>query len=163
VTFERREFDEAVIVSRCENWGRSCRAGAELGSGTADSFEGRYTSPQRGHWEPPPLGALSAAFDRSDSLEVDAAWQSLGDVFHQVVLGAWYVRKWSPAKCDGVARKSADYPKRRVDLTDAEWLRILRVGHGLLWEQLGIPAVIRRDRLIARVRQALADGDAEPE
>jgi hypothetical protein len=145
-----------TIVDRCENWAecyrlRGCR------QSRVGSIEGGYRSPQSEHWHhgaAPPVARPD--LDWRDAEVVNGAWQAIPDGYHQIIIGAWHVRAWSPGKCERIARLRGRGDNARLPPpSDAAWQRTLQVAHGLLLEQLEIPAVVRRARLSERVREAL--------
>lgn len=142
------------LGDRCENWAECYRMRMQRHS--ALSFEGHYRSPQAEHWA---MGAAPPrdrpAMDVLDAQEINGAWQAIPDGYHQVILGAHYVRRWSPDKALRTAREFAGYEPRRVRVTDAEFTAALGMAHALLTAQLALPAVFRRVRLAERVRRTL--------
>lgn len=142
------------IVNRCENWADAYRM--RMRYAQANSFEGRYRSGQGQHWfygSAPPQTPL--AVDVRDAAEVNGAWQAIPDGYHQFLLGAHYVRKWSPDKCVREAREFAGYQHIREPVSDAQFAANIGMAHNLLLVQLSLPAVFRRERLEERVRLAL--------
>lgn len=143
-----------TIIDRCENWAACYRIRMRWSQAT--SFEGNYRSEQREHWEygsaPPTSRPM---LDVVDAQEVNSAWQAIPDGFHQFLLGAHYVRRWSPEKGVREAREFAGHKHARVQVTDMEYGANLAMAHALLTEQLSLPAVFRRTRLVERVRIAL--------
>ena len=140
-----------TLDDRLENWARCYRVRKRFSQ--AESFEGNYRSRQSEHWEygkAPPV--TPPDLDVVDGEIIDLAWQSMPDAFHQCLLGAWYVRRWSPRKCLQTARDLVGYEHRRTDDDIEPYLAMARL---LLAEQLDIPAVIRRTRLVRRTREAL--------
>jgi hypothetical protein len=146
-------LEAEAIDARCENWAE-CYRDRHRRQQVA-SLEGAYRSPQREHW----LHGLAPPVERPDldwrdAELINGAWQAIPTAYHQIILGAWYVRRWSPAKCERVA--CADMPERpRRGITDTEWQVVLDSAHAHLLEQLDLPAVTRRERLAERVRGVL--------
>jgi hypothetical protein len=154
-----------TLDDRCENWAECYRD--RMRRGRAMSFEGRSQSTRgnevewstkcqiSGKW----LGFGSTnktiARDWTDAEEINGAWQSIPDGYHQFLLAAWHVRKWSPGKCVREAREFDGRDHDRGGLSDSEFTANIGMAHALLAEQLQLPAVFRRVRLAGRVRIAL--------
>ena len=142
------------LSDRCENWADCYRM--RMRYNRATSFEGSYRSPQGEHWlfgaAPPTTSRFVDAFD---AVEINSAWQSIGDAFHQFLLAAHYVRRWSPGKCVREAREFGGRVTARLTVSEAEFEANLGMAHALLAEQLLLPAVCRRERLTERIRVAL--------
>ena len=142
--------ERETIVRRLENWGACYRVRKKLpGASKIGSLEGNWRSPQE--WEYVPLVARPG-LDVNDAEVINNAWMALPDSFHQALLGAWYVQRWSAFESLKAARRAAGMRawRRGVDIDPC-----LAMAHVLLRDQLGIPAVVRRARLVARTRQAL--------
>lgn len=153
------------MTSRCENWAECYRMRTR--NSRSMSFEGRSRStrgnevewstrcPISGRW----LGFGSTinyvVRDWMDAEEINGAWQAIPDGFHQFLLAAHYVRKWSPDKCIREARDFDGRDHTRRPVSDLEYAANLGMAHCLLSEQLSLPAVFRLARLADRVRTAL--------
>jgi hypothetical protein len=143
-----------LLPDRCENWAECYRI--RMRYNQAASLEGSWRPPQGEHWlfgSAPPTAR--PAVNVLDGQEVNAAWQAIPDGFHQFLLAAHYVRKWSPDKCIREAREFDARGHVRKPVSDAEYAANLGMAHCLLSEQLSLPAVFRRARLADRVRKAL--------
>jgi len=147
-------LSDRPISERCENWAEVYRSRIRYNQAT--SIEGNWRPPQGEHWlfgSAPPQSR--PAVDALDAIEVNAAWQAVPDGFHQFLLGAHYVKRWSPDKSIREAREFAGFDHRRVNVMDMEYQANLGMAHALLSEQLSMPAVLRRVRLADRVHRAL--------
>ena len=141
---EPHDLDE-----RLENWRRCLRSGG-LPPLLARSLESHWRSPQC--WAFLDLAWRPRIIDPWDAWEIEGAVTAL-PAFYAVLLAGWYVRRWSPAKSLQTARKAAGEARtRRGGDFDAS----LAMAKCLLTEQLGIPAVVRKERIRARVRILLA-------
>lgn len=138
-----------TLDERLENWGHAWRY--RMARGQTASLEGAYRSPQ--HWDAlmPPTNA-AIIFNPRDAAEVENAWQAMGDAFHQALLLGHYVRRYAEGKVLVEAWKAAGEPRKR---RMSGFLAALGMAHALIAAQLDLPAVVRRDRLAARVRDTL--------
>lgn len=139
--------DFEMIDARLENWGRCVRDRKIVQC--ARSFEGRYRSPQC--WEAP-RGRLPTFMD--DAWEIESAWRALGSLQDSAVLWGWYIPRWSREK---TLREAvfASQGHRRGRLPD--WDMALVRAQANVWELLGVPAVIRRERVAGKVLRLLAE------
>lgn len=145
-----------ALEERLENWGDCLRWRKRQRQ--ASSFEGGYRSPQGRHWEwlqtaPKAPVSLNAA----DAMVVNRAWQAMPDAYHSALLGAWYVNRWAERHCVIVAREAAGEERTRRPIGDFE--ASIAMARALIAEQLALPAVILRARIVARVHQALGLDD----
>ena len=155
-----REFSHAEdesLEDRLENWGRCYRD--RMARTKILSLEGRYRNKWARSWDwDKTVGTapdVRPYLDNQDAAVINLAWQAIPDPYHQSILGGHYVRRWSASKCDRVARETAAMPTERKEISEPEFAAKLGMAHGLIEVQLGIPAVIRRQRLALRVRIAL--------
>lgn len=141
------------IEDRCENWANCYRMRNRYRN--TRSLEGHYRTPRGEHWltGSAPRSAIPA--DAHDAIEINSAWQAIPDAFHQFLLGAHYIKLWSPDRCVREARQFADRPHARTEIQDREYDAYIGMAHTLLLAQLEVPAVFRRVRLVERVRIAL--------
>jgi len=153
---EYSHAEDEAISDRCENWGRVYRD--RMTSTKILSLEGRYRNKWARSWDHDAIVGTAPdvrpLLDQQDAQAINLAWQAVPDLYHQMILGGHYVKRWSPAKCDQTARKHAGMDERKR-VSDREFAAILDMAHGLLEVQLAIPAVVRRQRLTVRVRLAL--------
>lgn len=144
------------IVVRLENWGRCLRlyvpgwnAPAPLGASLA-SAESRWRSGFRVL-----LARWDDALDVHDAKAVESA-VTIIPVYQHALLKAWYVRRRSPGKCLADAASAAGRRRLPYRAFDAE----LEMAHALCIEALQVPAVIRKVRAQALVRETLASASA---
>lgn len=143
-----RAAEVVGLEARCENWGtwqRSLTIAIAV-----SSKEGEYRSPQSRHWLLPVVSA-PAQTDVADAQVVEHAVCAM-DLYHHMILRAWYVQRVSEPVCLRLAAKTAAEPRGRL----RGWPSTLAMAHALLSASLALPAVIRKARARAIVVEMLA-------
>ena len=105
-------------------------------------MEGAYRSPQ--HWDVLPV-TRAAALDVQSAMSMEHAVCALPMWAHSL-LRFWHVEKWRPEKICRVV-KSVSGRSIRFGVFDESLLEAKR----LLLHELGLPAVVRKERALARV------------
>ena len=138
-------LDPYDLEERLEAWAVFWRW-RNSGQQQAESFEGQYRSPQR--WDRLPIPPQQLDVDVDDVHAIESAVCAL-DLFHHVLLKAWYILRISEDSCMAKARKAAGKGTRRrfrVSMAEAK---------ALLYAELERPAVVRKQRASEMVRQIL--------
>jgi hypothetical protein len=138
------------LEQRLENWGdvlrwRKHRQGLTMKTKWRGS---RFGSEQGAPSAPP-------AMDAADARVINHAWQAMGDVFHQTLLAAWYVNRWSDQHVLRVSWEAAGENARQKGRRSYDFEASLAMARALLVGELDRPAVTRRTRIALRICNAL--------
>lgn len=153
---------------RCDNWGEYMRWRARVSSATrpdaghvlprryffacAKSFETNYRSPQGQHWHYGSAPTRAPEADANDAEEIEQAVSTL-DLYHHAILRGWHVERMSEPVCLRKAAKAARQPRGNVH----GFLASLGMAYGALTYALTLPAVVRKERALARVQAILRE------
>jgi hypothetical protein len=145
---ELPEQQARPIVLRCRNWGQQYRL-ARL-RGQANSLEGSFRPDATAGYES--QGAPRAVSpDVADAQAIEDAVCIMASLYHNLLLRCWYVRLWSPGKCQTESARGVAMARPRLTGFDAD----LEMAHALLIAALNVPAVIRKPRAAAIVKELL--------
>ncbi len=131
--------DEQLEAS-LSNWAAWCRC--RRGWGQAASMEGGYRSPQ--HWDVLPV-TRPPATDAEAAQTLEFAVCAL-PLWAHALLRYWHVERWRPEKVCRCVKRVAGRMIRFSEFDAA----VVEAGKLLLYE-LDLPAVVRKERALARV------------
>ena len=143
---------------RLENWGDCWRSRLRLDQ--AASIEGGYRSPQRRHWDTDAWVGIAPVslppLDHVDAAEVELAVCAI-DLFHHALLKAWYIRRTGVMGSLINARIAAGWELllQKREQAEREFAARILLAKALVDQQLRQPAVLRKARASAIVRQVL--------
>lgn len=137
------------LEDRLANWARCMRIRRQAHE--TPSKESDYRSPQRDHWLPPGSPVIpTGQADHADARIIDGAVSAL-PLRYNVVLRAHYIGGSKPQRMLALARQFGFTRPTHGDV-DA----MLAMGRAMLAKQLELPAVVRKERAAAKVREILA-------
>lgn len=149
------------LESRLVNWGDCWRYRLGLDRTQAGSAEGNHRNRWRHSWDcDPTVGCAPVApraLDHRDADEIELAVCSI-DLFNHVLLKTWYIRRFD---AEGTLRKASraarwpviSYPT--LEAAERECSRRIAYAQDRVAAQLQVPAVIRKQRATAIVRDFL--------
>lgn len=134
------------LVFRLEQWGEWHRRGSIKPKQTG-SFEGQYRSPQC--WEAPPMGKRDPP-NPDDAWNLELAARCVGLKYH-LALYLRYVARRNAGEMAMDFRRSVF--KLRLTSVDAD--NLVGSAQVRLWEQLQLPAVVRKEWAAAWIKKQL--------
>ena len=161
---EIRALESHPMHSRCENWGevmrwrqaasvaingqsRPSRAPTKRYFASAGSMETGYRCPQSPHWHYGEAPTAPPQPDRDDADQIELAACSL-DVYHHAILRYFHVNRLDAPVVLRLASKAAGERRGRL----GGFVATAHMAYGLLETALRLPAVVRKDRALARIR-----------